>query len=892
MIAQALRSGDRVGPYEVVGLLGQGGMGEIYVGRDTTLQRQVALKVLRESDRLDERRRARLEREAHVLASLNHPNIATLHGVETVAGVQALVMELVEGDTLAERLCGDAPLSVEQTLRIAAQIVDALDAAHARGIVHRDLSPSNIKVRPDGTVKLLDFGLAKAWDRPGEGNPVGATVTVAAEGGAAILGTACYMCPEQTRGLQVDARADIWAFGCVLFEMLAGVRAFDGPTRPDITAAVLEREPDWAALPAATPENLERLLRRCLEKDRNRRLRHIADARPDLEDARFGEDVATRAPSRPARRRYSMLTVTAAVAAVALAAAGGFIIGARGGNAASSVGATQFVLLPPDGTAFGSGVTDRTPALAISANGERLAFVATDRTGHRQLWIRSIRSLAAEPLVGTNGAREPFWSPDGTAVGFFAEGKLKTIAASGGVPVTLADATTGSGGAWNRDNVILFAPSTQSGLFRIPASGGTARAVTTIKGGEYGHVYPQFLPDGHRFLYLARGTRELKGIYVASLEGDNPVRLLEAREKARFAPPDRLLFLRDGRLLWQHLDPLTLRLSGDPITAAESVGFIATDGRASFDASDTGALVYRANGLLAASQPIVVDRAGRTIAAVGEPGDYQTASWSPDGQSVAVEKHDLRTSTGDLWMIALNGGTTSRLTFDGMHNNKAVWSPDGKHIVFTGRPDGVRNLHMKEDLNTERDEPLLAPGPDRNPSDWSRDGRYVFYYEGVEPQRDIWYLSLPERKPTPYLRTAFDEYEGRLSPDGRWVAYVSNETGTREVYVRSFPAATQKHQISTGGGSAPRWNRNGHELFFVGASKTVDVVQVQTAGDSFAASVPKVLFTPDMRGSEASIITPDSWFDTSGDRFFIIPPPAGPLPSALPITVAVDWARR
>ena len=887
MSVVSLEAGGRVGSYEIVSLLGQGGMGEVYLCRDTILHRRVALKVLPHRDRMDEQRLGRFAREARVLAALNHPNIATLHGVESVDGVQALVMEYVEGETLADRLGAETPLGSGEALRIARQIVDALDAAHTQGIVHRDLKPDNIKLRPDGTVKVLDFGLAKAYEQSQQKLlPVFDTVTLERDGARAIVGTACYMSPEQTRGVEVDSRTDIWSFGCVLFEMVTQRRAFGGATFSDVIAGVLEREPDWSAVPASTPPGVRRVLRRCLEKDRNRRLRHIADARPELEQSPRADEETGHPHVHPRLTRVAL-----ALSALAVAAIIGFIIGTRGIAPSTQNGPTEFALLPPEGTAFGGGVTDRTPALAISPDGERVTFAATDRAGHRLLWVRPIRALAAEPLVGTDGAREPFWSPDGSTIGFFADGKLKTVSMRGGVPVTLADAENGSGGAWNQDGVILYAPSTQTGLYRVAASGGRSIPVTTIGRDEYGHVYPQFLPDGRHFIYLARGKPGRKGIYVAALDDRRATRLLDAHEKSRFAAPDRLLFLRDGRLLSQRFDPASLALSDEPMLVAESVGFIATDGRASYDVSNTGVLIYRASGLLAASQPIVVDHTGRTITNVGEPGDYQTASFSPDGSTVAAEKHDLRTGTGDLWLIDLMRGSSSRLTFDGMHNNKAVWSPDGKRIVFTGRPDGIRNLHLKSDLTSERDEPLLDPGPDRSPTDWSRDGTRILYQEGVAPRRDVWYLTLPERQPTAYLRGEFDEYEARFSPDGRYVAYVSNETGRAEIYVRAFPDARGKRQLSAGGGMAPRWSRDGRELFFVGPAHSVNVVSVRTEG-SFSASVPRVLFTSDMRANEVSTLTADGWFDTIGSRFLIVPNAPGPQPPALPITVSLAWVRR
>jgi len=877
-----LQRGTHLGPYEIVSALGAGATGEVYRARDPRLGRDVAIKVLAAAIAADPRRRGRLEREARVLAAVNHPAIATVFAIEEWASGHALVMELVEGDTLQDtmalRTAAEPGLPTHEALSIARQVAAALEAAHAQGIVHRDLKPSNIAVRSDGGVKVLDFGLATMVDGADQRAGVAATATHAEGRLGPGAGTPAYMSPEQARGLATDTGTDIWAFGCVLFEMCAGRRAFDGPTSSDVIAAVLSREPDWTSLPATTPERVRRVLRRCLEKGAGRRLRHIADARADLEDA------AADVPAK-ARRPWPWSMVVAGVGAVAVVA---LFAGTRGRDVAPSTGPTQFVILPPEGTDFGTGARDRTPSLAISSDGEHLVFVATDRAGRRQLWIRGIRSFTAQPLAGTDGAREPFWSPDGAFVGFFAEGKLKKVAVSEGTVTTLANASSGQGGAWSRDGVILFAPTTQSGLLRVDASGGAAVPVTTVgRPEEYGHVYPQFLPDDRHFLYLDRAVPARKGIYVGSLDGAEPRRVLEASEKARFALPDRLLYLRDGRLMSQGFDPRTFHRFGDPVAVADSVGFIATDGRASYDVSATRVLVFRANGLLAASQPVMVDRAGHVVETVGEPGDYQTASISPDGSMIAVEKHDLNTSKGDLWLIDRRRGSTSRLTFDGMHNTKALWSPDGRRIVFTGRPDGIRNLHMKE-LGAEHDEPLLAPGPDRVPSDWSSDGLRILYYEGDMPNRDIWYLSLPDRRPIPYLRTDFDERDARLSPDGRWVVYQSDETGRAEVYLRSFPDGGGKHQVSTQGGAAPRWSRDGRELFFISRHSVLSA-KVQTEG-TIRAEAPVVLFSADLPVIDAFYGA--GWFDVSGDRFFIVPNPLGSHPPAMPLTVMLEWARR
>ena len=637
----ALAPGTHLGPYEVVAPLGAGGMGEVYRARDTKLKRDVALKILPEAFRLDAERLARFKREAQMLASLNHPNIAAIYGFEESDGVQALVLELVEGPTLADRIA-QGPIPLDEALPIAKQIAEAVEAAHEQGIIHRDLKPANVKVRGDGTVKILDFGLAKALEPAGMALQSGPSTltqsptitTPAMTQMGVILGTAAYISPEQAKGRPADKRSDIWAFGCVLYETLTGRRAFDGTSTSEVMAKVIEREPDFGALPATTPLSIRRLLHRCFEKDPKDRLRDIGDARFELKEtvAKERRDVAEIAPTKHSYLRPGAI----AVAIIVITIVGGMLVMSRVRPPSVEAGLRQFVMLPPEGTAFGGGVIDRTPPFAISPDGLRLAFVATDGSGHRLLWVRPLSSLNAAPLGGTEGATEPFWSPDGSLLAFFAGGKLKKVNVAGGAPVSLADAPTGSGGTWSRDGVIVFAPSTQSGLLRISEAGGTPTPVTRLSpSGDFGHVYPQFLPDGRHFLYLVRATPSRKGIYVGLLGSPDSKRIVEAREKARYAPPGYLLFLRDGRLMAQAFDASRLELSGDAVPVAESVAFISTDGRASYDVSDSGALVYRANGLLAASQPVWVDRSGKTIENVGEPGDYQTASLSPDRSRMA-----------------------------------------------------------------------------------------------------------------------------------------------------------------------------------------------------------------------------------------------------------------
>ena len=878
----ALTVGTRLGHYEVTALLGEGGMGQVWQATDTQLGRQVALKILPDAFADDPNRLARFEREAQVLASLNHPGIAAIYGIEEAEGTRALVLELVDGPTLADRI-GEGPIPIDEALPIAKQIAEALEAAHESGVIHRDLKPANIKVREDGTVKVLDFGLAKALageqpdQDPSQSPTMTATVGGTREG--VILGTAAYMSPEQARGKPLDRRTDIWSFGCVLYEMLTASRPFRGDGTTEVLANVLKTSPDFAALPPETPPLLRRLLRRCLEKDPRNRLRDIADAREDLSDTTVDMLAENRRSAVPLRR----LLVAAGVLVILV---GGYAVTRFSSPDTSSPGARQFVLLPPEGAAFGGGVSARVPSFALSPDGRRLAFTAT-RNGVRSIWVREISTLDAQRVSGTEGAGDPpAWSPDGTSLAFFAGGRLRTVSTGGGTPITLADAPRGRGITWNSEDEIVFGPGTGFGLLRVSASGGTARPVTELGPNDRSHVYPRFLPDGRHFLYLVVGPSPRGGIYLAALDSFEERKLLDTRVKAMFASPGYLLWLEDGALMARPFDPDRLELSGDPVPITPSVASISTEGRASYDVSPTGTLAFRVSGILAVSQLTLVNRSGETLSVAGDPGDYQTARLSPDGQYAAVELHDLRTSTGDLWIVDLARNSTSRFTTDGRHDNASVWSPDGARLVFTGRPDGVRNLHLKPVNGSGPDEPLLPVGPDRTPNDWSGDGMHILYQEGDNPRgaggvggHDLWTLKMPERTATPFLVTEFDELAARFSPDGRWVAYQSNETGRFEVYVTAFPDATGAVKVSVNGGRGAMWGPGGVELFFVDPTRTLQVVSV-TAGESVEVGAPRSLFTLDMSSIGGSRLS------TDGQRFLTIPVPPD---VAHPITIIEDW---
>ena len=874
-------TGHHLGPYEVTARLGAGGMGEVFRARDKRLARDVAIKILPTGFVSDPDRRARFEREARMLAALNHPHIGAIYGVEEHGGVPALVLELVEGPTLADRL-KKGPLPIPEAASIAAQIANALEAAHEKGIVHRDLKPANIKITPAGTVKVLDFGLAKPTAPNVDTAELTSARTIAGTREGVIVGTPAYMSPEQARGKPVDKRVDIWAFGCVLFEMLTGRTPFVGETMSDMIAAVLEQEPYWQALPAGTPESIRRLLERSLTKDPTRRLRDIGDARVELDEIRNPPAVVR--AGAPLAWWRSWPAFGAAVTVMS-----GVVLFTLGYLQRSTVtnDATQFVLLPPDGTAFGTGVTDRVPSFAVSPEGRHLVFVATDQSGRRSLWVRELRSLSAESLAGTEGASFPFWSPDGAFIAFFAQGKLKKVARSGGTPLTLADAQPGLGGTWNRAGVIVFAANGQ-GLFRVPDNGsGVAAPVTALdaKRQERAHVLPQFLPDGRHFIYLVRATQPHGGVYVGSLDSLGTKRLLSTDQKGMYVAPGYLLFLRSDTLFAQPFDAIARTTSGEPVPIVASVAFSSVNGRAAFSISDNGVLAYRTSGIPATNQPVWTDRSGTRLTAVGVAGDYQDVRLSPDESRLVAELHDLRTGTGDLWLLDLKRGSTSRFTFDGSHNNSAVWSPDGTRIVFAarGRSEGVANLHHKLAASgAETDEPLLPTGPDRVPTDWSSDGRYLLFQENHPKTRtDLWVLQMPERKASPYLQTEFVERDARFSPDGHWVAFVSNESGKDEVYVRPFPDGIRRWPISIDGGVGPEWRSDGKELFYASPSGNFMSVTIETT-PQFNPGPPRPLFAARIRNNNYSV-------SRDGQRVLLNPVPEGPTAPAPPITVVIDW---
>ena len=759
-------------------------MGEVYRANDTKLRREVALKIVSPDFTHDPERLARFQREAHVLATLNHPNVAAIYGLDEANGQQFLVLELVDGETLAQRIAR-GPLPADEALAVARQVADALDAAHEKGIVHRDLKPANIALTRDGQVKVLDFGLAKTIEA-GTGEAANShTITSPAHLTRAgiILGTAAYMSPEQAKGRAADKRSDVWAFGCVLFEMLTGRRPFDGEDVSDTLAAILRGEPDWSALPADLPAPVRTLLRRCLQKERKDRLADIADARLEIVEMLASPAPLVNAPS-PARGRLAeRVAWTTAILLTALTA---WVATTYLRSSSEQPEEMRLQILAP------SVDVSRPPVL--SPDGRQLAYPG-QLGGRIQLWLRPLNSLEARALPGTEDAELPFWSPDSRQVAFFGNGKLKRVNPSTGTVETIASAVAARGGSWGPNDTILFAPTYTAGIYRVSASGGQPVAVTTLAPGEGSHRFPHILPDGVHFLYYAQGTSP--GIYTASVNGGAPTRVTEAESQAIFVPPDQLLFVRQGRLLAQPFDTANLQLRGEATPLADNMSMSSeASNLAAFTASRTGTLAYMTGGGAANRQLAWFDRAGKLLKAFGRP---ETAAMvnpvlSPDGTRVVFNR---LSGDFDVWILDTIRETTSRLTSERSIDGQPVWAPDGSGVAFTSNPTGKFGI-WKRNAGGGASELLLDTQEDFiSARDWSRDGRSIAYVRASpETGWDIWALPLPptgapnDRKSFPVVATSHNEREPVFSPDARWIAYQSDEaTGRFEIYAQPFPGA-------------------------------------------------------------------------------------------------------
>ncbi len=883
-----LSAGTKLGPYEILAPIGAGGMGEVYSAADTRLHREVAIKVS------PEHFSERFEREARSIASLNHPGVCTIYDV----GPNYLVMELVEGPTLAERI-QQGPFTLEEALGIAGQIADALEAAHEKGITHRDLKPSNIKIKSDGTVKVLDFGLAKLVSKTPGGAPAinsenSPTLTMGQTEAGVILGTAAYMSPEQAKGKPVDPRSDIYAFGLVLYEMVTGKRLHRGETTSEVLASVLKEEPAWERV----PPQVRKLLRRCLEKDPRKRLKHIGDVMSLVDEApALGATPSAAAPRSPISWGAWSLAGLAILAAAAVSA---IHFREKPPAAPESV---RFEIAQPADLRF-------TDVAVISLDGRKLAFLASSSGGLRQLWVRSLDAVEMRPLPGTeNVVGYPFWSPDSRYLVFSAEGKLQKIEASGGPAQTLCRDPDNNvlGGLWTRDNKIVYGgQSAPNGFSQVNAAGGAPSALTSLASGDVAHGFPALLPDGRHFLYAVR-TDTGGDIYLGSLDAkpnQQPSKKLlpDASAVAYAASSDPagtasgyVLFVRDpyrdrrGTLMAQPFDDRRLDLAGEAVPIAERVGFF-------FSASPTGVLVFRAGAASPSTQLTWFDRKGNSRGVVGDPFEFAANSaveLSPDGQRAAFARTDPHDGNTDIWLYEFARSISSRFTFDPGEDVNPVWSPDGKTITFAGQRGGTWGIYQRAS-NLMGPEELLYKSPDviPRPSSWSRDGQFLLF-TGEFARPGVWMLPIPARPPSGTLdlkpqvlsTSGFDEDGARLSPDGRYFAYLSNSSGKDEIYVRPFDnsfsgarPAGGTSMVSKNGGRAVRWRADGKEIFYVVPGGDLMSVDVSTT-PVFQAGVPKPLFKP-----PASL----SWDVTADGQQFLFAVRMGQN-SASPYTVVLNW---
>ena len=872
-------------------------MGEVYRASDTNLKRAVAVKVLPESVAADRDRLARFQREAEVLASLNHSNIAAIYGLERSEGVTALVMEMVEGPTLADRI-GHGPIPIDEVLSIARQIADALESAHEHGIIHRDLKPANIKLRDDGTVKVLDFGLAKAVEPMPSAPNMSRSPTITSPammtGVGVLLGTAAYMAPEQARGKPVDKRADIWAFGCVLYEMLTGQRAFGGDDVTVTLSRVVERDPDFDALPPTVPQRVRQALRVCLRKDPKQRAHDIADIRMALEGAFETVAATTTSPSSVPRGRLAWAAfAVAGVLFVALAL-----------PAVRHLRETPTPSPPETRTEIVTPATDLPASFALSPDGRQIVFVASGDATSR-LWLRSLATTTAQPLAGTEGATYPFWAPDSRSVAFFAGNALMRLDV-GGVPQPLARVVNGSGGTWTPDGDIVFAPSRTSPIMRVSATGGAAAPVTTLGPRQQAHLWPVLLPDGHRFLFYVIGPPETAGIYLGSRDGGAPTRLVPADGAGAYLPEGSqpagaargggwLLWVRAGTLVAQRLAEAQSALEGDPIKLADGVAVDGIAFRSALSVAPTGLVAYR-TGSASRRQLTWYDRSGTTRGTVGSPDESGLSNprVSPSGQRVAVVRSLQGNS--DIWL--LDGGRASKVTVDAANDSFPLWSPDGARIVFRSNRAGNQDLFQTL-INGAGVEERIVPSDEHEakiPYSWSKHGFLLYAISGGATETDLWIVPMSgDRTPSVFLKTQFREVWGAFSPDGQWVAFVSNESGQPEVYVRRFVppgtlgtegATETKWPVSTSGGAYPLWRPDGKELYYLNPAGAMVAVPMTVVGSRLERGAPAVLFSTRIfgGGTEAQ---QGRQYDVAPDGRFLINTVLDS--GTAPITLLQNW---
>ena len=878
-----LAPGTQLGPYELVGPLGSGGMGEVYRARDTRLERTVAIKILPARFSSDPVCKQRFEREAKTISSLNHPHICVLHDVGHQDGIDYLVMECVEGETLAKRL-EKGPLPLEQVLKFGMQTADALDKAHRSGVIHRDLKPGNIMLTATGA-KLLDFGLAK----PAVALATAATLTAAMKQSpvterGTIVGTFEYMSPEQVEGKELDARSDIFSLGAVLYEMVTGKRAFEGKSQLSVASAILEKEPEpISAAKPMTPPALDHAVKKCLAKLPDERWQSASDLASELKwiietGSQAGE--VRRVPVGRRRWERASWLLAATFFLLMMAAGGAWWKGSHGH-------------LRP--MYFHTSVPFAANDLALSPDGRMLAMVAySAQANNYVLWIYEVGGRRTSALDGTQGATYPFWSPDGRAIGFFADGKLKKVDVSGGQSQVLCDAPNGRGGTWNREGVIVFTPDSFGvGLFRVSSSGGTPVEMTKpdVSRLETTHRWPVFLPDGKHFIYLGAnfsGQLEKNAVFLGSMDSQERRLLINTSANAAYAEPGYLLYLRDNKtLVAQPFDLRRYVLNGEPHAVSDEVLYTPRVGRAVFSVAGEEVLVTQTGKGVSLSELTWFDRSGKPAGTAGVPGSYGNVRLSPDGRRVVLDQADPDGRNTDIWILEPTRGATTRLTFDPSAHLAPIWSPDGRQILFSSNRKLGQQLYLKnadgsgsEELVTDIDAPSQVA---LNVWDWSHDAKYVL----IRKANELWYLSRPERVAKPLLQVKWTVRNAQFSPDGRWMAYASNETGSMEIYVSPFLGPTGKWQVSTGGGHEPKWRQDGKELFYVAPDGKMMAVAV-TAGVSFEVRSPVALFQTHRR---QPISSQDVFsYDVSGDgQKFLIATKVDEA-NAAPLSIHLNWA--
>ena len=886
----ALSAGTRLGPYEIVAPIGAGGMGEVYRAKDTRLDRDVAVKVLPAGFAANPEFKARFEREAKTISQLSHPNVCSLFDVGNQDGVEYLVMELIEGESLGERL-RKGPLPIDLVLRHGIEIASALDAAHRQGIVHRDLKPGNVMLTKSGA-KLLDFGLAKSGplvtgtlsasqtaDSPTVHRPLTEQGT--------ILGTFQYMAPEQLEGMEADTRTDVFSFGALLYEMATAQPAFQGKTRTSLIAAIVSGQPaPLSQVVPLTPPALDYLIRKCLEKDPDDRWQSARDIADHLRwVVNAGSRAGEAAPVHAKRKSHARAgwIATAATAVVAVLA---------------TLGATRFwteparivrsSFLPPDKAQF----VASNGAMALSPDGRRMAFVAREDDGKFMLWVRALDALTAQPLAGTEDASHPFWSPDSRFIGFFSAGKLRKIDANGGPPQPLADAIGGRGGSWGAGGTILFTPSTSDAIYKVSSAGGMATAVTELdrKNAEITHRHPFFLPDGIHYLYLVEGRPETEGtadgfaVYVGSTESKERKHLLTTKSSARYSKTGHVLFLRDRTLLAQRFDAGDLELSGEAVPVAENLSRT-NRWETPFSVSDGGLLAYQSGLESEMYQLVWMDREGRDLETASKPADYRNIALSHDDRRVAATILDPKTQKTDIWVLDLERGTSMRLTFDSGDETSPMWSMDDRTIYFTSTKQGRGDVFRKSSSGTGTEELVLGGEEPEFLQGLTADGRTGAFMTNNGSKRTGWDISILDMttgKARVFLETPFSELTPALSSDGRWIAYFSNESGQNEIYVQSLLGEGGKWQISTTGGTRPRWVRGDSELVFQSLDDKLMVVDIKRSPE-LTASVPRRLVDPRLRllnGMQYAL-------SSDGTRILVVRPleqQASP-----PVTLVQNW---